>query len=222
MEKDRIAIFYSSFNRSNYYLCPALKTRRQPALLTLRTKIMDNSIKAIRVLDALGILIILIIVALSSFFQYKLHELPCALCIMQRFGILAMAYGLLLNLRYGFRSSHYALSMLAALYTAAVAACQELMHILPGSSTYAKPLFGHGLYTWVFIFSVAFIVVCLLLLLWNKQFKRVHAQQKQSFKICNTLFVIALLLTLLNIVNTFSLCGFKACPSDPKQYKYFF
>ena len=51
--------------------------------------------------------------------QFALGELPCPLCMLQRVFFCAMAIGPVLNLRFGPRPSHYALSMLAAMAGAA-------------------------------------------------------------------------------------------------------
>jgi len=75
--------------------------------------------------------------------QFWLSELPCPLCLLQRVFFCAIAAGPILNLRYGPRASHYALSILAALIGASVSARQILLHILPGDPGFGSAVFGY-------------------------------------------------------------------------------
>ncbi len=77
-----------------------------------------------------------------------LGELPCPLCLLQRIDFIALGRGLLLNMRFGPSPLHYGLVIAAALFGAAAAGRQVLLHIVPGSGAYGSPLFGLHLYTW--------------------------------------------------------------------------
>ena len=90
--------------------------------------------------------------------QLALGELPCPLCLLQRIQFAMLAIGPILNLRFGPRPSHYALSLLAAVAGAAFAARQVLLHILPGDPGYGSALLGYHYYTWAFIGFAAAIV----------------------------------------------------------------
>ena len=82
----------------------------------------------INIFDLFGISLVLIA---AFVFQVGLHELPCPLCLLQRLGLLGIAFGTLLNLRYGTRVIHYALSCLSAIF-------MELLP--PGRFFYILPL----------------------------------------------------------------------------------
>ena len=49
-----------------------------------------NFFKILNALDVIGIIIILIV---AFGFQFYLKELPCPLCLLQRVGLIAMAFG---------------------------------------------------------------------------------------------------------------------------------
>ena len=55
------------------------------------------------VICILGISVVLL---MTFYFQLSLHELPCPYCLLQRVGMFFMAFGFLMNLRFGFRPSH--------------------------------------------------------------------------------------------------------------------
>ena len=66
------------------------------------------------VLNALGLYAIAGILLAAFVMQIVLQELPCPLCLLQRVAFVALAVGPILNLRFGPRPSHYALSLIAA------------------------------------------------------------------------------------------------------------
>jgi hypothetical protein len=66
-------------------------------------------------LNALGLYALALILAAAFAAQLLLHELPCPLCLLQRLQFTLLAIGPILNVRWGPRPSHYALSLLAAI-----------------------------------------------------------------------------------------------------------
>ena len=116
-------------------------------------------------LNAAGLagLIVVLLVAYAD--QFAGHDLPCPLCLLQRVAIAGVAFGLLLNLRYGPQPSSYGIMLLAALFGMAVAGRQILLHIAPGTGSYGAPLFGLHFYTWSFLLFAAVILGTAILLL---------------------------------------------------------
>ena len=176
----------------------------------------------IKILNILNVLAITIILAAASFLQFYHHELPCPLCLLQRVGILLMSIGFLMNLRFGFKPSHYGVSILAALFTAAVAGRQLLLHIIPGSGGYGDPFLGLYLYSWAFLLAIGYIIWCAIMLLFNNQFRDELQQQSHPVikRFANGVFILILLVVLFNVATTFLECGLQECPSDPLDYKY--
>src|SRR5207248_1309247 len=62
--------------------------------------------------------------------QLIFGDLPCPLCILQRAGLSAAGFGLVLNLHFGPRPSHYGLMILGAVVAAVVALHQILLDIV--------------------------------------------------------------------------------------------
>src|SRR6266481_7074795 len=65
-------------------------------------------------LNALGLYAITLVLLVAFAAQLVLHELPCPLCLLQRIQFAMLAVGPILNLRFGVRPSHYAVSLLTA------------------------------------------------------------------------------------------------------------
>src|SRR5262247_3118237 len=110
--------------------------------------------------NALGLYAVALVLAVAFAAQLWLKELPCPLCLLQRIQFAMLAIGPILNIRFGPRPSHYAVSLLAAVAGAAFAMRQILLHIMPGDPGYGSALFGYHYYTWAFIgFAITIIAL---------------------------------------------------------------
>jgi disulfide bond formation protein DsbB len=169
-------------------------------------------------LNALGLYAVALVLAVAFAAQLWLKELPCPLCLLQRIQFAVLAIGPILNIRFGPRPSHYAVSLLAAIAGAAFAMRQILLHIMPGDPGYGSALFGYHYYTWAFIgFAVAIGLIALVLLL-DGQFKDDGAPIEAS-AFARTAVWLVIALTALNVVSTLMECGFAACPDNPVEYE---
>lgn len=138
------------------------------------------------------------------------HEEPCPLCLLQRLGMLGIAAGALMNVKFGPQKAHYGLSLLGAFSGGFVALRQIALHVCPGFPTFGIPFWGLSLYTWSFIVYVSSIVyIAFLLLIFNKTDKSVETSKVNwlGYPAFGLIFFVA----LANIVTTFSLCGFGPC-----------
>ena len=116
-------------------------------------------------LNALGLYAIALVLVVAFAAQLALGELPCPLCLLQRIQFAMLALGPVLNVRFGPRPSHYAVSLLIAIAGAGFAMRQILLHIMPGDAGYGSALLGYHYYTWAFIgFSLAIILLAAMLL----------------------------------------------------------
>src|ERR1700692_4570960 len=102
-------------------------------------------------LNALSLYAVALVLAAAFAAQLLLHELHCPLCLLQRIQFAVLAIGPILNIRWGPRPSHYALSLLAASAGAAFSTRQALLHIMPRDAGYGSALFGYHYYTWGFV-----------------------------------------------------------------------
>src|SRR3990167_4530814 len=161
------------------------------------------------------------VLALASLFEFAFHELPCPLCLLQRAGFFLIASGFLMNLKFGAKPSHYALSTLAAVYTGCVSARQVLLHIVPNTGSYGPPFLGLHLYTWTFLASVAFVLWISFQLMYERQFHQrrfmltINGWLKTAIYIT---FIAILVLAVIDLTSVFMECGFHACPEEPTHY----
>src|ERR1700686_2463873 len=122
-------------------------------------------------LNALSLYAVALVLAAAFAAQLLLHELPCPLCLLQRIQFAVLAIGPIMNVRWGPRPSHYALSLLAAAAGAAFSTRQVLLHIMPGDAGYGTALLGYHYYTLALIGFVTAIVLLAGMLLFDRQFK---------------------------------------------------
>ncbi len=160
-----------------------------------------------RGLNALMAIVISFVLLSAYYVQFVLEEEPCCLCMLQRLGMISVACGNLLNLRFGIRPSHYGLSIISALCGASVSLRQISLHVCPQFPTFGEPMMGLSLFTWAFlVFLCSIVGVALLLFFYNpersaKKPSHLNWFEKLPFGL---LFAIA----LANVVTTFIQCGF--------------
>ena len=171
-------------------------------------------------LNALGLYAIGLVLTAALAAQLLLHELPCPLCLLQRIQFALLAIGPIMNVRWGPRPSHYALSLFAAAAGFAFSTRQVLLHVLPGDPGYGTALLGYHYYTLALIGFAISIVLIGVMLLFDRQFEAEDAPKFDApdlFATCAVWLVIAL--TALNVVSTLLECGFGACADNPVVYE---
>src|SRR5258708_15883542 len=157
-------------------------------------------------LNALSLYAVALVLAAAFAAQLLLNELPCTLCLLQRIQFAVLAFGPILNVRWGPRPSHYALSLLAAAAGAAFSTRQVLLHIMPGDAGYGSALFGYHYYTWALIGFVAAIVLLAAILLFDRQFDDTAPQPASRSAFAPAAVWLVIGLTALNVVSTLLEC----------------
>jgi disulfide bond formation protein DsbB len=171
-------------------------------------------------LNTLGLYAVAAVLAAAFAAQRLLHELPCPLCLLQRIQFAVLAIGPIMNIRWGPRPSHYALSLLAAAAGFAFSTRQVLLHIMPGDAGYGTALFGYHYYTLALIGFATAIVLLAAMLLFDRQFKEDGAAPPAAGSVfASTAVWLVIGLTALNVVSTLLECGFAACADNPVVYE---
>ncbi len=174
-----------------------------------------NSERVFNIFELTGVMAMLF---LALVFQLVLKELPCPLCLLQRVGFFGVAFGFLLNLRYGLRPSHYAIVLISALFTGFVALRQVGLHVVPGTGTYGDPVFGLHLYTWCFVIAMLIVVATTIMLGVDRQYRNVHPNNIRWKYLTHFLFAAVAGLILINFISVIIECGLQQCPDNPIHY----
>jgi disulfide bond formation protein DsbB len=157
----------------------------------------------------------------AYYIQFVEGEFPCPLCLLQRLAMLGIAFGAMLNLRFGIRTRHYGISLLSAIFGASVSIRQILLHIDPSDSGYGSPVLGMHLYTWAFIVFAVVILFIGIMMFFETQFE--DSSENRSAKsigwFIKAVFFLVVLIAAVNVVTTFLECGLGQCPDNPTSYK---
>lgn len=176
-----------------------------------------SSIPQGKVFSYFIIAVLALVANLTAFaFQFFYHELPCPLCLMQRFGILAIGFGAVMTMLYGKKFKYDLLIVVSSVYTLAVALRQVLLHILPNDPGYGSLFLGLHFYTWSAILSFILIFVVFLspvAFISDKLLPRYFSN------VPNILRVMFIILSIANSISTCFECGISQCPENPTSYE---
>ena len=112
------------------------------------------------------------ILAAAFSVQIFLDELPCPLCLLQRAAFASIAIGLLMNLRYGEHTAHWAIVIISACTGMAVSLRQICLHITSPAG-FGSAFFGFHMYTWAFLgFALATVGSAFILLVYSEKIWR--------------------------------------------------
>lgn len=172
------------------------------------------------ILNALSLYAVALLLSGAFAAQLLLNELPCPLCLLQRVMFALLAVGPILNIRFGPRPSHYALSLLVAIAGMAVSGRQVLLHIMPGDAGYGAAMLGFHFYTWALIGFAMAIVLLSAILLFDGQFRSDGAAVPAATSIlAHGAVWLVIALTAFNMISTLLECGFDACADNPVVYE---
>ena len=171
-----------------------------------------------RLLNALGLIVVDTVLTLAFVDQLWFRDLPCPLCILQRAGFAAAGFGLVLNLVFGPRPSHYGVIVLGAAAGAAISMRQILDYIVPGTGSYGNDIFWLHLYTWAFIAFALMIIGSGIMLLDDRQFARTEPWSNRMNVLPLSAFVLFVVLAVGNVISTILICGGGLCPETPAGY----
>lgn len=159
-----------------------------------------------------SISIILNGVILAAFgVQFIWHEQPCPLCLLQRLGMIAVSTAALLNVRFGIKTSHYGLMLIASLMGGFIALRQIALHVCPEFPKFGDPVLGLSLYTWSFIvFCCCILAVSLLLFIYNP-FRAEETNKPRLNAYHSFAFGFAFLIAMSNFAATLMQCGIGPC-----------
>lgn len=170
-----------------------------------------------QIINYLGIATLCMIANITALiFQLFYRELPCPLCLLQRFGFIAIGFGATISLIDKKSWKYDLIILISSIFTLIVALRQVLLHIVPNDPGYGSAFLGIHFYTWSAIISFVLIISIASSSVINFIFREIKITPPiVLFKGLKIGFIV---ITLVNTVSTFLECGFGLCPSDPMSY----
>ena len=168
-------------------------------------------------------------VVLSAFYiQFVMHEFPCPLCMLQRYGMFLSSLGALFVIMQARRSdlttARYAqgigLGLIGALAGASVSVRQIELHIEPNDPGYGEPVLGLHLYTWAFVtFAIVLIYCGAMLILMPRGIPAAPAAGSPLRLVSTAVIWLFIGVVAANVVAIIFLEGFAfVLPDDPSSY----
>jgi disulfide bond formation protein DsbB len=173
-----------------------------------------------RLINIAALVGLLGVLAGSLHLQFGVGEQPCPLCLIQRSAMIGLAVGPAMNLLWGIRARHYALTILAAAVGMAASTRQILLHIaIPGDPGYGPAVMGLHLYTWAFITFAVAIVGCALLLMWQAPLSEPEEGVRYERSVVRIAALTAIFWAVLDLlviaIAVIPESGFGLCTDDP-------
>jgi disulfide bond formation protein DsbB len=178
----------------------------------------ERWLSAEKMLNAIIVLAILIFTLVMLALQLIINELPCPLCLLQRFSFLAIAFGFLLNLRFGLRASHYGVILFSSLFNAFVALRQIAISFYQ-TGEFQSSLFGLRLSIWSFGISILLIIFTCSILSLERKDEKILSSRSYWKSITASLFAMLMFLIFIYAVTAFVQCGFSPCTEHPLPHK---
>ncbi|WP_421693899.1 disulfide bond formation protein B [Aestuariivirga sp.] len=171
------------------------------------------------------------VLGVALLLQFVGGELPCPLCMLQRYGMILTTLGALWIIRDARNGTltpvRYlqclGLGALGAFAGSAFADRQVLLHILPGDPGFGGPIMGLHLYSWSLItFLVVIVFTAILGILAPTAMPEAPPEKSFEAKLSSAVVVAFLAVVAINAVMIVFLEGFAwVLPDDPSRYNLF-
>jgi disulfide bond formation protein DsbB len=145
--------------------------------------------------------------------QYGYSEIPCPLCLLQRYAFFGIIFAMLLSLKYGESTQRIGVTLLMSWLLILISGRQSALDIVsrPGHQWVGSALLNIHMPVWSFIIGFLFIFFyCVKLILLGKADEEAvltDRQRRFAKKIKRQLFIITLLLLMINFLSVLLQCG---------------
>lgn len=182
------------------------------AVPSQRTLAMFNYIYLVLVL-----FVIAGILTAAMTLQYIKRELPCPLCLLERFAMLGVCFGIMLNFRRGFSYQNTGFSLLSAICLLIFSVRQTLLDIYPrpGHEYIGSAVFGIHMPVWSIIIALSILIAYAIKLAILGGDEYLRAAGVEEFpalgKAADALSAYVVLICLINLISVVLQCGFGEC-----------
>jgi disulfide bond formation protein DsbB len=169
-------------------------------------------------LDRLILLLMLMILAAiltaAMVFQYAFGEIPCPLCLLQRFAMLGCCFGLIQQLRSNTSERGTGISLIFAILLLVISARQTLLDIFPrpGHEYIGSAIFGIHMPVWsVFIALALLLGFAVRLALFGGSRPAPEAVGSPIRRLAQGLVIYVVVICAINLLSVVLQCGIGEC-----------
>lgn len=160
---------------------------------------------------------IAVILSSAMYLQFFYHEIPCPLCLLQRYIYFGIAFCMMLNFRNGYTLRDSGLALLFTVFLLIVSVRQSLLDIFvrPGHQWVGSAIFGIHMPLWSFLISLIIFFAYSLKFCIIKEGDFLALAKIENYpwlrKAAYGVSWFLIFLLLANLVAIFIQCGFQAC-----------
>src|SRR6516165_4453474 len=169
-------------------------------------------------LDRISLLGMLLIVAgiltAAMVMQYGFGEIPCPLCLLQRFAMFGVCFGLIAQIRSAASERGTGISLIFSILLLVISARQTLLDLFPrpGHEYIGSAIFGIHMPVWSVLIAVALLLglATRLALLGGRSYS-VMGDGLLTRRLVRGLIIYVVLLCAINFISVIIQCGAGEC-----------
>lgn len=149
--------------------------------------------------------------------QYANGELPCPLCLLERFAMLGVCFGIMMNFRHGFSYQNTGFSLLSAIFLLVFSVRQTLLDIYPrpGHEYIGSAILGIHMPVWSIIIALVILTAYAIKLAVIGGDEFLSAASVDEFpmlrRIAQALSGYVVVVCIVNLVSVVVQCGLGEC-----------
>ena len=149
--------------------------------------------------------------------QYANGELPCPLCLLERFAMLGVCFGIMMNFRHGFSYQNTGFSLLSAIFLLVFSVRQTLLDIYPrpGHEYIGSAILGIHMPVWSIIIALVILTAYAIKLAVIGGDEFLSAASVDEFpmlrRIAQVLSGYVVVVCIVNLVSVVVQCGLGEC-----------
>ncbi len=169
-------------------------------------------------LDRLVLVFMLMILAAvltaAMVMQFAFAEIPCPLCLLQRFAIFGCCFGLIQQLRSGTSERGTGISLIFAVLLLVISVRQTLLDLFPrpGHEYVGSAIFGIHMPVWSVLISVALLLgFAVRLALFGGPHSAPEAVSSPISRVTQGLVIYVIFICTINFLSVVVQCGMGEC-----------
>jgi disulfide bond formation protein DsbB len=167
-----------------------------------------------RLILRLMLLILAGILTAAMVMQYVFGEIPCPLCLLQRFAMFGCCFGIALQLRSGTSERGSGISLIFTTLLLVISVRQTLLDLFPrpGHEYVGSAIFGIHMPVWSVFIAVALLLgFALRLALFGGQRSAPEAEGAPMHRLTQGLIIYVVCICAINFLSVVVQCGIGEC-----------
>jgi disulfide bond formation protein DsbB len=160
------------------------------------------------------LLILAAILTAAMVMQFAFGEIPCPLCLLQRFAMFGCCFGLILQLRFGASERGTGISLIFSVLLLVISVRQTLLDIFPrpGHEYVGSAVFGVHMPVWSVFIAVALLLgFAVRFAVFGGSRAAPWAESSPIRRVAQGLVIYVVLLCAVNFVSVILQCGLGEC-----------